>query len=133
MAKVTRVFPYVNGRQIFTMPAGYASNVRYHCWGGGGGGGGDSCSQLGGNGSAGVYTTGEVYLNKGDQVEVVVAGGGQEGRSIDSNRKLFSMTLRVAILFLLALGVMLMILPRQFIQNTIAGHRQELTRPGVHL
>ena len=93
MAKVTRVFPYVNGRQIFTMPAGYASNVRYHCWGGGGGGGGDSGSQLGGNGSAGVYTTGDVFLNKGDQVEVVVAGGGQEGRSIDSNRKLFSMTL----------------------------------------
>jgi hypothetical protein len=94
MAKVTRVFPYVNGRQIFTMPAGYASNVRYHCWGGGGGGGGDSGSQLGGNGSAGVYTTGEVFLNKGDQIEVVVAGGGQEGRSIDSNKKLFSMTLR---------------------------------------
>jgi len=94
MAKVTRVFPYVNGRQIFTMPAGYASNVRYHCWGGGGGGGGDSGSQLGGNGSAGVYTSGEMFINKGDQVEVVVAGGGQEGRSIDSNRKLFSMTLR---------------------------------------
>jgi hypothetical protein len=94
MAKVTRVFPYVNGRQIFTMPGGYATNVQYHCWGGGGGGGGDSGSQLGGNGSAGVYTSGEIFLNKGDQVEVVVAGGGQEGRSIDSNKKLFSMTLR---------------------------------------
>ena len=93
MAKVTRVFPYVNGRQIFTMPAGYASNVEYHCWGGGGGGGGDSGSQLGGNGSAGVYTTGQVFLNKGDQIEVVVGGGGQEGRSLNSNKKLFSMTL----------------------------------------
>lgn len=93
MAKVTRVFPYVNGRQIFTMPSGYGSSVIYHCWGGGGGAGGDSNDQLGGNGSAGVYTTGEVFLNKGDQIEVVVGGGGQEGRSIDSNRKLFSMTL----------------------------------------
>ena len=93
MAKVTRVFPYVNGRQIFTMPGGYASNVRYHCWGGGGGAGGDSGSQLGGNGSAGVYTTGEVYLNKGDQIEIIVGGGGQEGRSIDSNKKVFSMYL----------------------------------------
>ena len=94
MAKVTRVFPYVNGRQIFTMPGGYISKVIYHCWGGGGGGGGDSNDQLGGNGSSGVYTTGEIYLNKGDQVEVVVGGGGQEGRSLESNKKLFSMTLR---------------------------------------
>jgi len=93
MAKVTRVFPYVNGRQIFTMPAGYASSVVYHCWGGGGGAGGDSGSQQGGNGSAGAYTTGEVYLNKGDQIEIIVGGGGQEGRSIDSNKKLFSMYL----------------------------------------
>ena len=37
MAKVTRVFPYVDGRQIFTMPGGYGSSVIYHCWGGGGG------------------------------------------------------------------------------------------------
>ena len=93
MAKVTRVFPYVNGRQIFTVPGGYASSVVYHCWGGGGGAGGDSGSQEGGNGSSGAYTTGEIVLNKGDQIEVVVAGGGQGGRSIDSNKKLFSMTL----------------------------------------
>ena len=94
MAKVTRVFPYVNGRQIFTVPGGYGSSVIYHCWAGGGGAGGDSNNQLGGNGSAGVYTTGQVFLNKGDQIEVVVGGGGDEGRAIDSNRKLFSMTLR---------------------------------------
>ena len=61
MAKITRVFPYVNGRQIFTMPGGYATNVQYHCWGGGGGGGGDSGSQLGGNGSAGVYDNGYLH------------------------------------------------------------------------
>jgi len=94
MAKVTRVFPYVNGRQIFTVPGGYGSSVIYHCWAGGGGAGGDSNNQLGGNGSAGVYTTGQVFLSKGDQIEVVVGGGGDEGRAIDSNKKLFSMTLR---------------------------------------
>jgi len=41
MAIYRRVFPYVAGKQVFTMPYGYESKVTYHCWGGGGAAGGD--------------------------------------------------------------------------------------------
>lgn len=93
MAKVTRVFPYVNGRQTFTMPNGYDSKVTYHAWGGGGAGGGDSNSNLGGNGSAGTYITGQTILNPGDTVELFVGQGGQEGQTSESNKKLYSCTI----------------------------------------
>ena len=78
--KQTVVFPYVNGIQKFTMPYGYDSTIVYHAWGGGGGAGGDSNDQLGGNGSAGTYTTGTFYANAGDEVNVIVGGGGQQGQ-----------------------------------------------------
>lgn len=93
MAKVTRVFPYVNGRQTFTMPSGYDSKVTYHAWSGGGGAGGDSNDVPGGNGSAGTYVTGQVLINPGTTVEIFVGQGGQEGFTLQSNRKLFSMRL----------------------------------------
>ena len=93
MPKVTRIFSYQNGRQVFTMPKGYDPVVNYYMWGGGGGAGGDSGSQTGGNGSGGTYTTGTFVANPGDTIEVIVGGGGAEGRSIDSNRKLTSFTI----------------------------------------
>lgn len=93
MAKQKIIFPFVNGRQIFTMPYGYDSNITYHCWGAGGGAGGDSNDQLGGNGSAGSYTTGSFIANPGDEIEVVVGGGGQEGRSLESTKKIYSLTI----------------------------------------
>lgn len=93
MAKVTRVFPYVNGRQTFTMPNGYDSRVTYHAWAGGGAAGGDTGGQQGGNGSAGTYTTGQVFINPGDEVQIFVGQGGQEGTTLQGNKKLYSMTL----------------------------------------
>ena len=84
------VFTYVNGRQIFTVPPGYNSNIRYHCWGGGGGAGGASGSNSGGNGSAGGYTTGTFLANVGDEIEVCVGGGGQQGLIVNSGRKIAS-------------------------------------------
>ena len=84
------VFTYVNGRQIFTVPPGYASNIRYHCWGGGGGAGGAAGGNFGGNGSAGGYTTGTFLANVGDEIEVCVGGGGQQGATVNSGRKIAS-------------------------------------------
>ena len=84
------VFTYVNGRQIFTVPPGYNSNIRYHCWGGGGGAGGASGGNSGGNGSAGGYTTGTFLANVGDEIEVCVGGGGQQGLIVNSGRKIAS-------------------------------------------
>lgn len=93
MAKQQIIFPYVNGRQIFTMPYGYDSKVTYHVWGGGGGAGGDSNDQLGGNGSAGSYTTGEFIANPDDEIEVIVGQGGQEGSSLEASKKIYSITI----------------------------------------
>lgn len=84
------VFTYVDGRQIFTVPPGYDSNVRYHCWGGGGGAGGSSGGNSGGNGSAGGYTTGTFLAQVGDEIEVCVGGGGQQGATVNSGRKIAS-------------------------------------------
>jgi hypothetical protein len=93
MAKVTKVFTYQNGRQTFTVPTGYGPQVNYYMWGGGGGAGGDSGQQRGGNGSAGTYITGTFNCNPDDEIEVIVGGGGLEGRSLDSNKKIYSCTI----------------------------------------
>ena len=74
------------------MPNGYSRRVSYHMWAGGGGAGGDSGALTGGNGSAGTYITGTFNADPGDRVEVVVGGGGQEGRSLDANKKIYSCT-----------------------------------------
>jgi hypothetical protein len=84
------IFTYVNGRQTFTVPPGITSDVRYHCWGGGGGAGGASGAQSGGSGSAGGYTTGTFPVRVGDEIEVCVGGGGQQGLVVNSGRKIAS-------------------------------------------
>jgi hypothetical protein len=92
MAINRRIFTYQNGRQVFVMPNGYGRRVNYHMWAGGGGAGGDSGALTGGNGAAGTYITGTFNADPGDRIEVIVGGGGQEGRSLDSNKKIYSCT-----------------------------------------
>jgi hypothetical protein len=89
MSILRRVFNYVNGRQIFTMPKGFRSRINFHAWGGGGGGGGDAASTDGGNGSAGSYVSGSFLANPGDRIEVVVGGGGSEGQSVSRFTRIF--------------------------------------------
>lgn len=89
MAIYRRVFPFVAGKQTFTMPYGYESKITYHCWGGGGAAGGDSNDIQAGNGAAGTYTTGQFLANPGDQITIVTGQGGTEGIRLESNRRVF--------------------------------------------
>ena len=93
MSTARKIFTYTNGRQVFVMPDGYERQVSYHMWAGGGGAGGDSGAFTGGNGAAGTYLTGSFNADPGDRIEVIVGGGGQEGRSLDANKKLYSCTI----------------------------------------
>lgn len=70
-------FPYIGDAQVFTAP--YTGWYQAQCWGAMGGQ--DSASQgeyLNKYGGSGAYTSGEVYLNKGDALYVYVGGHGVE-------------------------------------------------------
>jgi alpha-tubulin suppressor-like RCC1 family protein len=72
----SQTFSYTGSPQYFTVPAGVTS-IEVQMWGGGGGGGYYAVSA----GGAGAYVDGHLSVTPGEQLTILVGGGGSGGSS----------------------------------------------------
>jgi hypothetical protein len=81
-------FPLIVDRKTYYLPSTSYNVINFVCIGGGGGGGGGSSRITygygsGGGGGSGAAAFGYFIANPGDQIDIVVGGGGMRGGALD--------------------------------------------------